>query len=144
MCSFTLFVIEIYDTHSIFYSRKIVSQKNTIKSRFVIEILSNFNIASSMKEHWKLLFKWFMLLCLFTVLLIPFPRTFFIKSNANNGRNPPSCPFTAIITFFLVIAFIDEEATDCFNEEAIGAIRVPRNPLYCFFTFLLFKSHHQF
>ena len=38
-------VIETYHIRSIFYSRKVVFQKNTIKPRFVIEILSNLDIA---------------------------------------------------------------------------------------------------
>ena len=87
-----------------------------------------------------------MLLYYFPALLTPFPRTFFIKDNANNGRNPYSCPFPAI-------AFINEEATGCINEEAIGTINqaaigpivAPRKLLSCFFLFhiLLFQSHHQ-
>ena len=41
-----------------------------------------------------------------------------IKGNTNNGRNPPSCPFPALMTRFPVIAFINNEATGCVNEEA--------------------------
>ena len=44
-----------------------------------------------------------------------FSRTFIIKGNANNGRNPPSCPFPDMV-------FINEKAIGCINEEAIGAI----------------------
>ena len=74
------------------------------------------------------------LLTPFSTLLTTFPRTFILKSNAINGRNPPYC-------LFPVIEFIDEEATDCINEEvivvinkaAIGAIIVPENRPSCFF-----------
>ena len=48
-------------------------------------------------------------------LVTSFPRTFIIKSNVNNGRNPSSC-------LFPVIAFINKEVTSCVNEEATGAI----------------------
>ena len=41
----TLFVIEIYDKRFIFYSREIVSRRNTIKISFAIEILRNLDIA---------------------------------------------------------------------------------------------------
>ena len=34
---------------------------------------------------------------------------------------------------FPVIALINEEATGCINEKAIGAIIAPRNPLSCCF-----------
>ena len=52
-----------------------------------------------------------------------FPVIAFItKGNANNRRNPPPYPFPALLTSFPVIAFINEEDTDCINEEAIGAI----------------------
>ena len=91
-----------------------------------------------------------------TILLYPlpaflthFPRTF----NANNWRNPPTCPL-------LVIVFINEEATGSINEEAIGVINEAaterKNPLSCFFVscftvsvaplsnhVLLFQYHHQ-
>ena len=79
-----------------------------------------------------------MLLYSFPALLTPFARTFFIKGNANDGRNPYSCPFPAI-------AFINEEATGCINQAAIGPIVAPRKLLSCFFLFhiLLFQSHHQ-
>ena len=63
-----------------------------------------------------------MLLYPFPVLVKPFPRTFIIKSDANNGRNPPSCPFPALMTPLPDIAFIIEEDAGCINEEAIGAI----------------------
>ena len=45
-------------------------------------------------------------------LVARFPRTFIIKDNANNGKNPSSrlCP---------VIAFIKEEATASINEQVI-------------------------
>ena len=67
-------------------------------------------------------------------LVTPFPRTFIIKGNANNERNPPSCTSP-------VIAFINAKATGCVNEEAIrafneaviGSIIAPRNPPSCFF-----------
>ena len=48
-------------------------------------------------------------------LLTPFPRTFIIKGRANNRRNLSSYPFPAI-------AFSNEKATTCINEEAIGTI----------------------
>ena len=63
-----------------------------------------------------------MLLYHLPTLLTLFPITFIIKGNANNRRNPPSCPFP-------VIAFIKEEATDA----VIGAIIAPRNPPCCSF-----------
>ena len=76
------------------------------------------------------------------MLLYPLPYIAFnIKSNANNGRIPPSCLFSALLTPFPVLAFINEEATGCINEEAIsatnevtiGAIIAPRNLPSCFF-----------
>ena len=75
-----------------------------------------------------------MLLYPLLALLTPFPRIFIIKSNTNNGRNPPSY-------LFPVIAFINKEATGCINEEAIGAINeaatgviiAPGNLPACFF-----------
>ena len=48
-------------------------------------------------------------------LVTSFPRTFIIKGNVNNGRNPSSC-------LFPVVAFINKEVTSCVNEEATGAI----------------------
>ena len=54
--------------------------------------------------------------------MTPFPRTFIIKSKANNGQHPPFCHFPILMTPFLLIAFINEEATGCINKEAIGAI----------------------
>ena len=55
-----------------------------------------------------------------------FPRllviAFIIKGKTNDGRNPPSCPFPALMTPFPVIVFINEEATDCINEEALDVI----------------------
>ena len=88
-----------------------------------------------------------MLLYPLLALLTPFPRIFIIKSNANNGRNPPSY-------LFPVIAFINKEPTGCINEEAIDAINevatdviiAPGNLPACFFSLfhiLLFQSHHQ-
>ena len=79
----------------------------------------------------------------FLLFLTPFLRTFIIKGNANNGRNPPSCSFPAIMTPFLVIAFINEEAMGSIYEEAIGtineavlsAIIAGRNPPSRFFLF---------
>ena len=56
--------------------------------------------------------------------LLPAPMTpfadmaFIIKSNSNNGRNPPSCPFPTIMTHFPDIAFINEEAIGASNEAA--------------------------
>ena len=52
----------------------------------------------------------------------PFPRTFIIKSNSNNDRNPSSFHFLALMTPFPVIAFINKETASTINEEAIGAI----------------------
>ena len=82
-----------------------------------------------------------MLIQLLPTLHTSFPRTFIIKSNANNGGNPP----------FPVIAFINEEVTGCINEEtidanneaAIGAIIAPRGESYFFiscFTVLIAPS----
>ena len=64
-----------------------------------------------------------------------FSRTLIIKSNANNGRIPNSCPFPTPMAPLPVILFIIEEAASCINDEAIGAIKeavtsviiVPRN-----------------
>ena len=62
------------------------------------------------------------------MLLTPFPEMAFVtKFNANNGRNPSSCPFP-----FRDIEFINEDAIDAINEAAIGAIIAPRNPPSCF------------
>ena len=74
-------------------------------------------------------------------LLSPFSRTFINKNNTNNRRSPSPCPFPALLTLFPVIAFLDQEATNYVNEEAIdaiteaamGAIIGPRIPLSCFF-----------
>ena len=90
-----------------------------------------------------------MLLYPLPALVTTFPRTFIIKGNANNGRNPPPCSFPALMNPFAVMTFINEEDTGCINEEAtgaineaaIGAIIAPRNPPSCFFLFhaLLFN-----
>ena len=74
-----------------------------------------------------------MLLYPFLALAIPFPGTFIIIGNANNGRNPPSCHFSVLVTLFPVIAFINEEAIDAMNEAAIRVIIAPRNPHSYFF-----------
>ena len=67
-------------------------------------------------------------------------RTLFIKGNAINERNPPSC-------LVPVTAFFYEEATGCIKEEPIGAINEaaigtiisPRNsPSSFLFHFFLF------
>ena len=74
---------------------------------------------------------------LFLAHVTPFPRTFIIKDNTNDGKNLPSCPFP-------VISFINGEATGCVNDEAIGtinkvsidapiAIIAPRLTPSCFF-----------
>ena len=70
------------------------------------------------------------------------------KGNANDGRNPPSCPFAALMTPFPFITFINKEPTGCINEEAIGAINeaaictiiAQRNPPSSFL--LLFQLRH--
>ena len=41
----TFFDIKVYHIHSIFYTKQIISRETASKSRFVIEILSNLNIA---------------------------------------------------------------------------------------------------
>ena len=53
--------------------------------------------------------------------MTPLPKIVFIAKGRAN-RNPPCCPFPALLTPLAVIAFIDEEATGCINEESIGAI----------------------
>ena len=73
-----------------------------------------------------------------------------IEGNTNNRRIPPSSPFPALVTLFLDIAFINEEATGCISEEAIdaineaaiGAIIVPGNLPSCvlYFIFYCFSS----
>ena len=45
----------------------------------------------------------------FSAFITPFSRTFIIKGNANNEKNPPSCPFLALMAPFLVTAFISEQ-----------------------------------
>lgn len=66
-----------------------------------------------------------------------FPRTFIIKGNANNGRNPQF--FTALETRFLDIALINEEVIGCINKEAMDTVTkaaiVPINSPFCFFSF---------
>ena len=49
-----------------------------------------------------------MLLYPFSLPVTLFPRTFIIKGDAVNGRNPPSCRFTAFMTLFPVTAFIKD------------------------------------
>ena len=74
-------------------------------------------------------------------LLNPPRRILIIKDNANNGINALSSPFPALMTSFLVIAVINEEATDLINQKAIGNINgavtgtliAPRNPCDRFF-----------
>ena len=66
-----------------------------------------------------------MLSHLLSATLALFSRTFIIKGSANNGRNPPSCPFP-------VVAFDNKKAIDTINEGTIGTIIAPRNPLSCF------------
>ena len=63
-----------------------------------------------------------MLLYPFPALVNYFRRTFIIKSNTNNEKNPHSCPFPATMTRFPDISFINEEATGYINEEVIGVI----------------------
>ena len=41
--------------------------------------------------------------------------------------------FVTPMTPFPLIAFINEGATDCINEDGTGAIIAPRNPHFCFF-----------
>ena len=82
-----------------------------------------------------------MLLYSYPALVTPICRTFIIKGNANNGRNPPSCPFPTLMTPFPDILFINEQATGFINEEAIGVINetaigtiiAPTNTPFCFF-----------
>ena len=50
-----------------------------------------------------------MLLYPLSALATPFARTFIIKGNANNARNPPSCSFLVHMTPFPAIAFNNEE-----------------------------------
>ena len=66
-------------------------------------------------------------------LVTPFPGTFLIKGNDNNGKNPSSWPFSALMTPFPAIAFTSEEATSCINEEVGGVIRALRNPSSCLY-----------
>lgn len=78
-----------------------------------------------------------MLLYSLPAVLTRFTRSLIIKGNANNGTIPLSFPFPALVTSFLDIAFNNDDATDCINEETIGVtnevansvIRVP-----CFFN----------
>ena len=81
-----------------------------------------------------------MLLYSLPALWVPFPRIFIIKGNADHGKNPPFCPFP-------VILFINEEATGCINEGAIGArganneeAYVVSNPPSYFFMFYCLSS----
>ena len=57
-----------------------------------------------------------MLSCPLHALVTPFPRTFVIKGNANNGRNPPFSPFPALMTSFSGIAFINDETIGCMKK----------------------------
>ena len=75
------------------------------------------------------------LLSLFLALITTFPDMEFInKCNANNGRNLPS-------SSVVFIAFTNEEAKGCINNEPIDAVNkaaidviiAPRNPPSCFF-----------
>ena len=75
-----------------------------------------------------------MLLYPFPALLTPFPRTFIVKGNANNGIIPSSCPFLVLVAHFPVIAFINEEAKGAINEAATGAIIAPINSPSGFFS----------
>ena len=79
-----------------------------------------------------------MLLYPLPALLTPFPRTFVIKGNVNNGRILPSYPFPDIV-------FTNEEATGCINEEAMIAVNeAVVGAITCFlFHVLLFQSHQQ-
>ena len=76
------------------------------------------------------------------VLVTPFPRTFIIRGNANNERNPPFCTFPAVLTRFPVTALINEKASRSINEEATGgynegAIIAERNAPSCFLFHIL-------
>ena len=68
-------------------------------------------------------------------LLTPFPRPFIIQGNYNNGRNPSSCPLP-------LLAFMNDEATGCINEAAIGAIIDLRNPPLLFFNLVSYCFSH--
>ena len=79
----------------------------------------------------------------FLVLVAPFPKNVTIKVNTNNGKIPLSYPFLALLTHFPVIAFINEEATRCVNEEPISAINetviiASRNSPSCLFYFVFY------
>ena len=83
------------------------------------------------------------ILALFSDLVTPLTRTFIIKGNVNNGRNPPSCPFP--VKALVATGCMNEEAIDAIKEPAIGAIIAPKKSTFLFFLFhvLLFQSHRQ-
>ena len=64
-----------------------------------------------------------MLLYPIPALLTPFPRTFIIKGNADEGKNSPSCPFPALMTSFPDIEFLNEETTSCISGKVIGSMK---------------------
>ena len=83
-----------------------------------------------------------MLLYPLFALVTSFPRTFIIKGDAHM-EEIHLLAFSLLMTPFPLIAFINEEARGCNNEEAIdaineaiiGAIIAPRNPSSHFFFF---------
>ena len=83
------------------------------------------NLGSSMKYCLKdkveleILWFYFMLWYLLPGRLTPFPKTFNIKGNANNGRIQPSYPFPVLMAFFPDIALIKKETASWMNEGAI-------------------------
>ena len=118
--------------------------EKTVRSSFIIKILSNFDISQRMKLNWKFLSHIIYIIIRFFSIVTPFLRIFILKGSANNGKNPCFC--------FPVIALINEEATSCINVEAIGAISesaigtivASRNPTpYFLFHVSLLQLHQK-
>ena len=94
-----------------------------------------------------------MLLYNLPLFVTPLPDiALIIKDNANDGKYLPSCPFSAIMTLFSVVAFINEELRGCTNEEVLVLlIKQPKARYHstkrCTFFFLfhvlLFQLHQQ-
>ena len=70
----------------------------------------------------------------FLSLGTPFPDiAFIIKDNDSDGGCPPSCRLPALLTPFLVTAFIKEEAIGAINEAAKDVIIAPKDLPSCSF-----------
>ena len=83
------------------------------------------------------LFIWSILLYPLLALVTPFPRTFIIKGNANNGRHPPSCSHYSFSSYSIYQwqshRLYQWRSHDAINEASTGATIAGRNPPSCFF-----------